>query len=264
LAWADYYLHKTDKVPVAPEPSWATTKAGTTDKYGIPSGMPQSSNDPIEQGWIDRYNDQADVKRLDEMAKEEMYIDLGMGAAESKPNSPVKGTYFNSALSGLNFTDYSVDADGDPKNLALIMQELADVFDNWDEDGQKYIPDQYKDMSYTEFQDKMEHDVEFADEINKFHEEYQAKAYRLMDKLKAGQEHTTEMWVELNANSVYLQTAEKQLTIQKSDLNTQILDIEQVDLADAITTFSWQQYCYNSALKIGNQLLSQTLIDYMR
>ena len=34
-------------------------------------------------------------------------------------------------------------------------------------------------------------------------------------------------------------------------------------MADAITGLSWQQYCYNAALKIGNQLLSQSLIDYM-
>ena len=40
--------------------------------------------------------------------------------------------------------------------------------------------------------------------------------------------------------------------------------MEQVDLAEAITDFSWEQYCYNAALKIGNQLLSQSLIDYMR
>ena len=46
-------------------------------------------------------------------------------------------------------------------------------------------------------------------------------------------------------------------------MNEQILDIEQVDLADAITSFSWDYYCYSAALKIGNQLLSQTLIDYM-
>ena len=84
-----------------------------------------------------------------------------------------------------------------------------------------------------------------------------------MDKLNAAQEHTTEKWVELDAQSVYLKTSESRLTTQKSDLNLQVLDLEQVDLAEAITDFSWDQYCYNAALKIGNQLLSQSLIDYM-
>ena len=41
------------------------------------------------------------------------------------------------------------------------------------------------------------------------------------------------------------------------------MNLEQVDLADAITEFSWDYYCYSAALKIGTQLLSQSLIDYM-
>ena len=48
-----------------------------------------------------------------------------------------------------------------------------------------------------------------------------------------------------------------------NELNEQILEIEQVDMADAITEFSWAQYCYNAALKVGNSILSQSLIDYM-
>ena len=70
--------------------------------------------------------------------------------------------------------------------------------------------------------------------------------------------------MELNARSTYLQTNQSRLEIQASELNMDILDVEQVDLADAITNFSWDMYCYNAALKIGNQLLSQSLIDYMR
>ena len=69
---------------------------------------------------------------------------------------------------------------------------------------------------------------------------------------------------ELDAQAVFLVTNQERLETLLTDTNTQILDVFQVDLADAITSFSWQQYCYNAALKIGNQLLSQSLIDYMR
>lgn len=202
-----------------------------------------------DKAWIAFYNDQADLKKLQEMSGEEMYIDLGMGAAEKAPNSPVKGTYFNNALCGIDFLGYGVDEDGDPLSLPLIMRELADVFDCWDEDAepQGYNPELAKGtaagLSRTELGEK---------------------AMRLVDKLKAAQENTTEHWVELDANSVYLQSSETRLNTQLTDVNIQILDLEQVDLADAITTFSWEQYCYNAALKIGNQLLSQSLIDYMR
>ncbi len=39
--------------------------------------------------------------------------------------------------------------------------------------------------------------------------------------------------------------------------------MEDIDPADAITTLMWAQYSYNAALRIGTQLLSQSLIDYM-
>ena len=44
----------------------------------------------------------------------------------------------------------------------------------------------------------------------------------------------------------------------------QILAIEQCDLADAITSFSWAQYSYNAALKMGNSILSETQRKYYR
>ena len=266
-AWYDYYTRKEEDPPLK-EQSQTVKKWGVADmKEGdtYPAGLPTSRDGltGTDLEWYNYYNDKRNVELLDKMASEEMYIDLGMGAAESSPNNPVKGTYFNSALCGVDFLNYGVDKDGDPMSLPMIMRELADVFDNWHENGQKYVPDEYKDMSYTDFQQKMKDDPDFAAEINAFHDEYEAKAFRLMDKLKAAQEHTTEKWVELDAQSVYLKTSESRLTTQKSDLNLQVLDLEQVDLAEAITNFSWQQYCYNSALKIGNQLLSQSLIDYM-
>ena len=69
--------------------------------------------------------------------------------------------------------------------------------------------------------------------------------------------------MELDARATFLKTNGSRLSDQRLNLNEQVLDLEQVDLAEAITDFVWDQYCYNSALKIGNQLLSQSLIDYM-
>ena len=90
------------------------------------------------------------------------------------------------------------------------------------------------------------------------------KANRLLNKFKNSREACVEKWDELDAKSVFLVTNQERLETQLTDTNTQILDVFQVDLADAIISLSWQQYCYNAALRIGNQLLSQSLIDYMR
>lgn len=248
--WVEYYDRKTTEKPILPQSQtvkdWGVDAMGKDDLY--PANLPKTS-DGLTDGdlrWFNYYDDKRNLSKLNEMAKEELYIDLGMGAEESSPNMPVRGSYFNSALSGVDYLGYGVDEDGDPKNLALIMRELADVFETWDEDTQSYNPALAKNSAAGLTSGELE-----------------AKAFRLMDKLKAGQEHTTEKWVELDAKSVFLQTNESRLTTQQSDINEEILDVEQVDLADAITTFSWQQYCYNAALKIGNQLLSQSLIDYM-
>lgn len=204
-----------------------------------------------------------DLERLKAMTEEEINIDMGMGLKEDDNDVLIDGSAFNAALCGLDFLNYGVDKDGDPKNLALVMRELADVFDTWSENGQKYLPEEYREMSEADLKELMENDKDVAKEIDDYHAEMEAKAFRLMDKMNAAHEHLTEKYVELNANSSFLQTNSGMLSSQKTDLNTQILDVEQIDLADAITQMSWDQYCYNAALKIGNQLLSQSLIDYM-
>lgn len=267
--WVKYYAKETDVKPLmsktADVDAWGTVD--DEDPIAYPKDLPKypsSAWDENTRAWFDYYDDKRNLEKLKEMSEEEMYIDLGMGAEEQGANNPMKGTYFNSALSGLNFTNYGVDADGDPQNFALLLRELADVFDNWNENGQKYVPDKYLNYSETELKQLMEDDPAVAKEIGQFHEEALAKSYRLMDKLKAAQEDLTAANVELDARSAYLQTNQSRLELQQTNLNTEILDVEQVDLAAAITDFSWDMYCYNAALKIGNQLLSQSLIDYMR
>ncbi|MCI8686737.1 MAG: hypothetical protein HFF57_00310 [Lawsonibacter sp.] len=204
-----------------------------------------------------------DLAKLKAMTEEEINIDMGMGLKEDDNDVLINGSAFNAALCGLDFLNYGVDKDGDPKNVALVMRELADVFDTWGENGQRYLPEEYREMSEADLKELMKNDEDVAKEINDYHDEMEAKAFRLMDKLNAAQEHLTEKYVELNADSSFLQTNSSMLSSQKTDLNTQILDVEQINLADAITQMSWDQYCYNAALKIGNQLLSQSLIDYM-
>ena len=205
-----------------------------------------------------------DLARLEAMTKEEMNIDMGMGLMEDDNDVLINGSAFNAALCGLDFMNYGVDEkDGDPRNLALIMRELADVFDTWRESGQKYLPEKYREMSADEIKEIMEAKGPEADEITEYNAKMEEKAFRLMDKLNAAQEHTTEKYIELDAAASFLQTNSGLLSSQKTDLNTQILDVEQIDLADAITQMSYDQMCYNAALKIGTQLLSQSLIDYM-
>lgn len=178
-------------------------------------------------------DDPADQAKLDAMNQEKAYADLGSGLSEVD-GKLIESSVFNGALSGISFLGYGLDDEGDPKNAVDLMYQLADIFSRCDADSGEYGND-------TDKQD----------------------AEELMDKLGIAQSSLTEKWTELDGKAAYLQTNEKRLTSTATSLNEQILEIEQVNMADAITDFSWAQYCYNAALKVGNSLLSQSLIDYM-
>ena len=47
------------------------------------------------------------------------------------------------------------------------------------------------------------------------------------------------------------------------NLDTQTANLEDVDMVEAISSFIWAEYAYNAALKVGNSILSQSLMDYM-
>ena len=87
---------------------------------------------------------------------------------------------------------------------------------------------------------------------------------RLMDKFSDSATELKKSHVALSTQSSFLHDNQELLENTVYNLNEQILDIEQCDLADAITSFSWAQYCYNAALKMGNSLLSESLMDYMK
>jgi len=178
-------------------------------------------------------DDPANAAALKAMAGEASYVDVGSGLTEVD-GELVSSSAFNGALSGISYIGYGVDEDGDPKNMASIMQKLSDIFGRCDADTGAWASDQDKE-----------------------------DASRLTEKLTDSIDEITNQWTALDGQTSYLTTSENRLTELSDNLNEQILGIEQVDLASAITDFSWAQYCYNAALKVGNSILSQSLIDYM-
>jgi len=171
--------------------------------------------------------------QLKAMSQETSYVDVGSGLTEVD-GELISSSAFNGALSGISYIGYGVDEDGDPKNMASIMQKLSDIFGRCDADTGAWASDQDKE-----------------------------DASRLTEKLTDSIDEITNQWTALDGQTSYLTTSENRLTELSDNLNEQILGIEQVDLASAITDFSWAQYCYNAALKVGNSILSQSLIDYM-
>lgn len=170
-----------------------------------------------------------DYYNLSKMANEATYVDIGLGMKEDENGNLITDSAFNSSLSGLNFLGYGKD-----NNLAVAIRELGTIFARADADTGDYQS-----------------------------EEDQKRADELLDIIHETVRNAQGEHVQLDADAKYLRTNLQQLTTNKEELNEQIMETEGMDPAEAITEMTWAQYCYNAALRIGTQILSQSLIDYL-
>lgn len=214
----------------SPEPAWANKNA-----YGIPEPTEDEiKNTPDGEAWAAYYKDQTDVKKLEKMSKETTYVDLGMGIKENEDGEVVKGTAFDTSLPGINILGYGMDEDGDPKNVVMIMKKLGDVLSRCDAESGAW---------------------EGGDE---------ATADRLLRKLQDAVSELSNQHTSIDTKSKFLKSNQTRLEDQADVLQEERYNIEHVDEADAISEFLYNYSVYNAALKIGTQLLSESLIDYMR
>ncbi len=238
-AWIDYYKGTSQYNPMD-EPGEANW--GPKDQYGVPEATKTvSETDPAyNRIWAAYYKDNADAQRLEELSAEYENIDLGMGLQEDENGKLVNGTAFNRSLPGINMLGFGVDEDGDPVNLAMIMKRLGEIYSNCDPTTGAFS--------------KNEEEAE----------KLKTEADRLLDKYQAATDRTNASYTDVETKAHYLQQNQARLKLQGDYLQEERENIENVDLADAITEFSWDYYCYSAALKVGTQLLSESLIDYMR
>ena len=203
--------------------------------YGIPEPTPEQIEAADDgEAWAAYYKDQTDVKKLEKMSKETTYVDLGMGIKENEDGEVVKGTAFDTSLPGINILGYGMDGDGDPKNVVMIMKKLGDVLSRCDAESGAW---------------------EGGDE---------ATADRLLRKLQDAVSELSNQHTSIDTKSKFLKSNQTRLEDQADVLQEERYNIEHVDEADAISEFLYNYTVYNAALKIGTQLLSESLIDYMR
>ena len=137
----------------------------------------------------------------------------------------------NSSIVGINFLGYGLDEDGDPKNIYSIVQRLTEISDSVPEGGNW-------DDVWDEFD-------------------------RLVGKLETACSSFKTEFTNLAAGTTKLQNQEQLLVDNFDNLQEQYSDLEDVDMVDSITSFIWAEYCYNAALKVGNSILGQSLMDYL-
>jgi len=234
--------------PVAPgQEITYTDAAGDTVTLSVQAGEEQlravnanggdfvEETGPIPEDQKQWYVFFKNMETLNKLSAEVQYANLGMGMEEDSSGAMVNGTYFNNAIPGINVLGYGVDENGDSKNLALLMKEFDHVLSQVDENGA--VP---KSLGGNE------------------------RVIDLLGKFDAVCDFTLGGYSKIDTEASFLTANTETLESQTTNLNEQIVNLEQVDMADAITQFMWDYNCYNAALKIGTQLLSQSLLDYMR
>jgi flagellar hook-associated protein 3 FlgL len=175
----------------------------------------------------------ADDATLEALANEANYVDIGLGMQLDDDGNVITSSVFNDSLPGINYLGYGTDSDGVSKNLVVIIKRMGTLLSNCTSNG-----------SWASDAD--------AEEFN-----------GLINKLEDASSSFKSNLVQLDTKASFLSDNSTRLLTAADTINEQFLDIEQCELADAITSFSWAQYCYNAALKVGNSILSQSLIDYM-
>ena len=176
-----------------------------------------------------------DYKALQTMDGEVNFVNVGLGLEEDENQRVIPNSAVNAAISGLNFLGYGTDEDGDPLNLAVILRQLGNIYRNCNSENGDYASPEDKET-----------------------------ATRLLGKLQSAITRVQEQHVEISSRSSYVQTNMKQLQDSQFTLSEQIDELEHMDMAMAISEMMWAQYSYNAALRVGNDILSESLFDYMR
>ncbi len=170
-------------------------------------------------------NDPANQAILDELSKETSYVDLGFGLALDGNGTVDAASAFNTSLPGIKMMGYGQDANGNPKNMILLAGEISRVLRE-----EPFDRDQYKEF---------------------------------LDGFEDRRNDVLEQVTILGTQTEFLTTTKTRLENSEISLAKQLDSVVNVDMAGAIMDFSWAQYAYNAALKVGTQILSPSFIDFM-
>ncbi len=174
-----------------------------------------------------------DTAALEQLSKDSHYIDLGFGLQVNDGTPPDEqynidpATAFNTSLPGINLVGYGVDADGDSKNMVVLAGQITA-------------------------------------ELAKPEGEFDYERYRtLLNKFEDGRNNLLSEVTILGTQTEFLTTTKDRLENNKIQIAEDYDNVVNVDMAEAIMDFSWAQYVYNASLKVGNNILTPSFIDFM-
>jgi flagellar hook-associated protein 3 FlgL len=170
-------------------------------------------------------NDPANKEALDKLANETINIDLGLGMTFNGDGELNTDTVFDMSMSGIKFMGYG-GTDDNPENLYNLIGKIKDELRNPDFSIDKISP-----------------------YIDRFEEQKKQVLVHITD---------------IGAKTNYLDFLKTRNEDNLFNLNKKLLEVEFEDPAEAIVNFKMQEYSYNAALSMGNRILQNSFIDFMK
>lgn len=174
-------------------------------------------------------NDPANYAKLQELSKEAMNVDIGFGLEVGANNKVIDSSVFNMGTPGINLLGFG--RTGTPpkdvsKNLVVLLGEIANELEAPSIDAT---------------------DLE-----------------RYTNQLESNKSTLVVSMTQIGTKTNFLESTKGKLELNIDSLNKKLKSVEMVDLEKAITDFIEQDYVYKAALKMGNNILSPSFIDFMR
>lgn len=183
-----------------------------------------SSGNLLYKGINVNSTDPADLAKLQQLEKETINIDLGL---DMKFNGDTlnKDTVFDISMAGIKFMGYG-NTDGVPNNLYSLVGK---------------IKDELRNGNYS------------LERIKPYISGYEKQKKEVLVNI-----------TDIGSKTNYLEFLKLRNEDNQFNLNKKILEVEHVDKAEAITEFKMQEYSYNAALSMGNKILQNSFIDFMK
>ena len=221
-----YYQEDTDGTPL-----YFNVDTGELYKNGVGHTVP--STDPLDPPGTMVPATPLTLAEMQSVADEKLYLDTGFGLQIDGSGNVVEGTALNLAYPGTNIIGFGTDGtlpNGDPvpKNAISLLKMLSDELRKDDSNF---------DMS---------------------------RVHPLRDAFSDAYDRVVDQWTSIGTMDSFLQATENRLVDNRINLNTKIIDIENVDEEMAIMEFEFAKYAYNAALKVGMSILQPSFIDFMK
>ncbi len=171
-------------------------------------------------------NDPANAAIMEEFMNDASYVDLGFGLSFDATGEVIAATAFDAGYPGIKAIGYGQDADGTSQNMLVLLGQMADALEAPTLDREKY------EELWTAF-------GEGADQVR--------------DGL-----------VEMGTRTTLLDSTLTKLEAEELSLTEQFDNTVNIDPAKAILNMSYSQYMYDIALKVGTNLLTPSLLDFIQ